>query len=139
MAYSLPVGERNASSILCSKFLTAWSVDLAILKPNCDLGSLVASFEAFTTVMNQDGFFWLVTPCGVVVAYQRFTDPCCLHIQGEVTGIRIRITSQPTVSQSILVLGPSGTRDQILVVVKTIAFLFVVGCQEGLSSMGLVC
>jgi len=26
--------------------------------------------------------FWVVTPCNVVVAYQRFRGPCCLRIQG---------------------------------------------------------
>jgi len=26
---------------------------------------------------------WIVTPCGVVVAHQRFGGPCCLHLQGE--------------------------------------------------------
>jgi len=24
--------------------------------------------------------FWLVTPCSVVVGYQRFRGPCCLHL-----------------------------------------------------------
>jgi hypothetical protein len=27
---------------------------------------------------------WVVTPCSVVVGYQSFSDPCCLHLQGEV-------------------------------------------------------
>jgi hypothetical protein len=30
-------------------------------------------------------FFWIVTPCSVMVGYQRFRAPCCLHVQGEVT------------------------------------------------------
>jgi hypothetical protein len=34
---------------------------------------------------------------------------------------------QLTVSQSVSALSPSGTHDQTLVVVKTIAFLFVLG------------
>jgi hypothetical protein len=29
--------------------------------------------------------FWVVTPCGVVVGYQTFRGPCCLHFHGEVT------------------------------------------------------
>jgi hypothetical protein len=29
--------------------------------------------------------FWGVTQCSVVVGYQRFGAPCCLHLQGEVT------------------------------------------------------
>jgi hypothetical protein len=32
----------------------------------------------------QVDFFWVVTPCSVVVGYQRFGGPCCLHLQGEV-------------------------------------------------------
>jgi len=36
------------------------------------------SFEAFTAVMFQVEVFWVVTPCNVVVGYQRFRDPCCL-------------------------------------------------------------
>jgi len=42
------------------------------------------------------------------------------------------------VSQSVLVLGPPGTHDQILTVVKTVAVLFVVGrspCREDRSVM----
>jgi hypothetical protein len=27
--------------------------------------------------------FWLVTTCGLVVGYQRFGRPYCLHLQGE--------------------------------------------------------
>jgi hypothetical protein len=42
-------------------------------------------FEVFTTIEIQVQFFWVVTPCSVVVGYQRFGGPCCLHLQGEVT------------------------------------------------------
>jgi hypothetical protein len=28
-----------------------------------------------------------VTPCSVVVRYQRFRGPCCRHLQGEVAGM----------------------------------------------------
>jgi hypothetical protein len=30
--------------------------------------------------------FWVVTLCTVVVEYQCFRGPCCLHLHGEVTG-----------------------------------------------------
>jgi len=30
--------------------------------------------------------FWVVMLCGIVVGYQCFSGPCCLHLQGEVTG-----------------------------------------------------
>jgi hypothetical protein len=39
-----------------------------------------ASFEASTEVMFQVEVFWVVTPCSVVVGYQRFRGPCCLHL-----------------------------------------------------------
>jgi hypothetical protein len=32
-------------------------------------------------VMFQVQVFWIVTPCSVVVGYQRFGEPCCLHLQ----------------------------------------------------------
>jgi hypothetical protein len=31
--------------------------------------------------MFQVEFFWILTPCSVVVGYQRFGGPCCLHLQ----------------------------------------------------------
>jgi hypothetical protein len=43
-----------------------------------------ARFEAFTAVKIQVDVFWVVTSCGVVVGYQRFGGPCCLHLQGDV-------------------------------------------------------
>jgi hypothetical protein len=46
---------------------------------------LSASFEAFTAVMFQVEIFWGVMPCSVVVGYQRFRGPCCLHLQGVTT------------------------------------------------------
>jgi hypothetical protein len=36
-------------------------------------------FEVFTTVKIQVEF-WLVTRYNVVVGYQRFSGPCCLHL-----------------------------------------------------------
>jgi hypothetical protein len=36
-------------------------------------------------VMFQVEVFWIVTPCGVVIGYQRFRGTCCLHLQGGVT------------------------------------------------------
>jgi hypothetical protein len=43
-----------------------------------------ASFEAFTAVMFQVEVFWVMMPCSVVVGYQRFEGPCCVHLQGKV-------------------------------------------------------
>jgi hypothetical protein len=44
-------------------------------------------------------------------------------------GLRVRVTLQLTVSQSfsqsVLALSPSGTHDQVLAVVKTVAVLFL--------------
>jgi len=31
-------------------------------------------------VLMQDEVFWVVTPCSVVVGYQRFGGPCCSHL-----------------------------------------------------------
>jgi len=39
-----------------------------------------ASFEAFTVVTFPVEVFWLVTPCSVVVVYQRVRGPCCPHL-----------------------------------------------------------
>jgi hypothetical protein len=33
--------------------------------------------------------FWVVTPCSDVVEYQRFGEPCYLHLQGEVVSYHI--------------------------------------------------
>jgi len=43
------------------------------------------SFETFTTVMFQVDVFWFMTPCSVVVGYQRLRGPWCLHLKGEAT------------------------------------------------------
>jgi len=37
--------------------------------------------------MFQVKVFWVVMLCTEVVGYQHFIDPCCLHLQGEVTGM----------------------------------------------------
>jgi hypothetical protein len=39
-----------------------------------------ATFEAFTAVIFQVEVFWVVTPCGVLIGYQRFRSTCCLHL-----------------------------------------------------------
>jgi len=44
-------------------------------------------FEVFTPKIQVE-VFWVVTPCSVVVVHQSFRGPCCLHLQGEVTGDR---------------------------------------------------
>jgi hypothetical protein len=30
--------------------------------------------------------FWVLKLCLVAIGYERFRGPCCLHLQGEVTG-----------------------------------------------------
>jgi hypothetical protein len=42
-----------------------------------------ARFEVFTVEKIQVEVFWVVTPCSVVVGYQRFRVPCCLHLNPE--------------------------------------------------------
>jgi hypothetical protein len=39
-------------------------------------------WKIFTVVKIQVEVFWAVTPCGVVVGYQRLRGPCCLHLLG---------------------------------------------------------
>jgi hypothetical protein len=41
--------------------------------------------KIFTAVKIQVDVIWVVTPCSVMVHYQRFGGPCCLHLQGEVS------------------------------------------------------
>jgi hypothetical protein len=44
--------------------------------------------KAFLTVLTakiQIELFWVVTPCGNVIGYQRFGGPCCLHLHWVVT------------------------------------------------------
>jgi hypothetical protein len=48
----------------------------------------IARSEVFLEVEIQVEFFWFVTPCSVVVGYQRFGGFCCLHLQGEDGGKR---------------------------------------------------
>jgi hypothetical protein len=50
-----------------------------------NLSQIVRS-EVFTVVKNQVKAFWVVMPSSVVVGYQCFRGPCCLHLQVEVTG-----------------------------------------------------
>jgi hypothetical protein len=49
----------------------------------------------------QEEVFWIVTPCRVVVRYQRFKGPCCLHLQGEVK-MGGRKSSEPMYSTTTL-------------------------------------
>jgi hypothetical protein len=35
---------------------------------------------SFTSIMFQVEVFWVVTPCNVVLSYQRFRDSCCFHL-----------------------------------------------------------
>jgi hypothetical protein len=41
-------------------------------------------FGVFRAVNIQVEGFWVVVPCSVVVGYQCFRGPCCLHLQDEV-------------------------------------------------------
>jgi len=85
---------------LCEKHESVW-------KPSVTF----ACYEALMEVVFQVEAFWVVTPCSVVVGYQRFRGPCCLQL---------------TVSQSWH-WGPSGTHDQIFVVVEILRFCFTWG------------
>jgi hypothetical protein len=41
-----------------------------------------AKSEVFIAGKIQVVFFWVVTPCSVVIGYQHFRGPCCLNLQG---------------------------------------------------------
>jgi hypothetical protein len=56
-----------------------------------------ARYDVFTAVKIEVEFFWLVTLCNVVLGYQRFGGPCCLHLQGE----EVAWTSEMLVSYHI--------------------------------------
>jgi len=43
------------------------------------------SFKTFTAVVVQVEVLWVVTPCSVVIGYQRFRGPCYLHLHWIVT------------------------------------------------------
>jgi len=45
-------------------------------------GRSSAKFEVFTAVKIEVEFFWVVTPCSVMVGYQHFGGPYCMHVLG---------------------------------------------------------
>jgi hypothetical protein len=53
----------------------------------------IASFKAFMAVIQVE-VFWVVTPCSVVVGYQRFGGPCCLHLHWVVTSCSVVVGYQ---------------------------------------------
>jgi hypothetical protein len=57
------------SDIMCS--VTVLQIRICKIVPN-------------TKNIFQIEVFWVVTPCNVLIRYQRFRGPCCLHLQGEV-------------------------------------------------------
>jgi len=47
-------------------------------------------FDVFKAVRIYVHVFWVVMQCIVVVGYQRFGGPCCLHLQDEHTPLKSR-------------------------------------------------
>jgi hypothetical protein len=74
--------------------------------PCCQL--TVWTFNFFTTLKI---YCWVVMLCSVVVGYQCFIGPCCLPLQGEMTGDRKKWAQHYTVSQP--------RRTQIFTAMKT--------------------
>jgi hypothetical protein len=66
-----------------------------------------AKSEVFTAVKIQVDVFWFVTPCSVVVGYQRFGGPSWLHLQ-VVTPRRVVVGYQCIRGPSWLHLHPEG-------------------------------
>jgi hypothetical protein len=44
---------------------------------------IFAHFNAWILVKCVE-IFWILTPCNIVVGYQRFRCPCCLYLEGDV-------------------------------------------------------
>jgi hypothetical protein len=42
--------------------------------------------------------FWVAMPCSIAVGYKLFGGPCCLHLHGEVTGMKAAQSSETLVS-----------------------------------------
>jgi hypothetical protein len=56
-------------------------------------------FDVFMAVNIHVGFFWVVTPCCVVVVrHQHFGGPCCHHLQYELVKMEKTQTSETVVS-----------------------------------------
>jgi hypothetical protein len=53
----------------------------------------ITRFEVLTAVIIQVEAFWIVTPCSVVVGYQRFGELCCLHLQTSLHVVTIQKAS----------------------------------------------
>jgi hypothetical protein len=51
---------------------------------NCVIDNMVTKFEIFTAVNIKVESFWVVMLCSVVVVYQCFRGPCCLHLQDRI-------------------------------------------------------
>jgi hypothetical protein len=64
--------------IVVSVYFVIDSVRKLLDTPSCT-ELLDARFDAFTAVIQVE-VFWVVTPCNVVVGYQRFGGPCCFQL-----------------------------------------------------------
>jgi hypothetical protein len=45
--------------------------------------NVLVGFEVLTAASTKTDLFWVVAPCSLVVVYQSFRGPCCLHNQGD--------------------------------------------------------
>jgi len=59
-----------------------------------------ARLEVLTAINTQVVVLWVVTPCSYVVGYQRFGEPLCLHLHGDVkleaewlSGVKVQKTT----------------------------------------------
>jgi hypothetical protein len=91
---------------------------IARLNPNAVHFSISSMNQVYTikhTGKIQVVVFGVVTPCSDVVGYQRFGGPCCVHLQGEVSGLQV--TLQMTATQPVRPAwrpAPCGAYDRIL-------------------------
>jgi hypothetical protein len=84
--------SKELTKVIASLMMYIWLLCIAVLNyqhsPDNFIMKLIVStrLEVFTAMKIHVKFFWVVTLCSVVVGYQCFRGPCCLHLQGEVTG-----------------------------------------------------
>jgi len=99
--------EMNADIYIYIGNFYSLNILISLKQKNCLKCSYLlfdpcATFETFTAVMFQVDIFWVVTSYNIVVRYQCFRGPCCLHLWHELqkqwypTTILHGITTQET-------------------------------------------
>jgi len=78
-----------------------------ILFSDCPCVPFMLLYLCSGSVRFQVEVFRVVTPCGVLVGYQRFRGPCCLHLRGEVASSQSHFTTDcQSANQFVLASNP---------------------------------